>query len=318
MTLIERYINAVAQYLPTARRGEITRELHANILDRLEHLSEQQGRDLNTTEIAEVIKDIGHPREVARRFLPRQLLVSEELFPLFKEALYYSLVVAWVFYLVQKGIVFLSAGYFSVSELLFGFSDTALFIFALITGIFYVLSNPPGNKPLFTLYESWKPEDLSALDSRWQSVSFGEQAGELALNVFLLLILHYPLWAAADVLANLRIAFAASTVTWIPTMTVLIIASILLNLWNFRFRFWSRPKLIINGVINLSSAFVLFILSNKPEIYTVISGAELSVGGIGDFNQISKIGAFFAGLWLLYEAARDFYRARLLAPASPG
>src|SRR5690606_40357072 len=86
MTLIERYTNAVAQYLPAARRSEITRELHANILDRVEHLSEQQGRELNTAEVAEVLKELGHPRQVANRFLPRQILVSEELFPLFKRS----------------------------------------------------------------------------------------------------------------------------------------------------------------------------------------------------------------------------------------
>lgn len=316
MTLIERYTNAVAQYLPAARRSEITRELHANILDRVEHLSEQQGRELNTAEVAEVLKELGHPRQVANRFLPRQILVSEELFPLFKEALYYNLVIIWVFYVVQKGMAYLSTGHLNVIGLLFDFSETALLIFALITGIFYVLSNPPGAQPWWTPYASWRPEDLPAVDGRWQKVSFGEQAGELAVNVFLLLILHYSLWAEPEVLADLRFTFAASTVAWIPTITVLIIASILLNLWNFRFRFWSRPKLILNGVINLGSALVLFILSSKPEIYTMIPGAERAVLGNSDFNEIAKMGAFFAGLWVLYEAGRDFYRARLLTRPS--
>ncbi len=39
MNLIDRYISAVAQQLPAGRRDDITRELKANILDRLESLA---------------------------------------------------------------------------------------------------------------------------------------------------------------------------------------------------------------------------------------------------------------------------------------
>ena len=35
MKLIDRYISAVAQQLPASRRDDITRELKANIIDRL-------------------------------------------------------------------------------------------------------------------------------------------------------------------------------------------------------------------------------------------------------------------------------------------
>lgn len=312
MTLIDRYTNAVAQYLPVNRRAEITRELRANILDRIEHLSEQNDRDLSTAEIAEVLRDIGHPQQVASQFLPRQTLVSEEFFPQFKEALYYTLIICLVVHLVKKGAAFLNAGTMNFSSLLFDFTDTALLVFALITGIFYVLSNPPGGKPLFTPYASWKPDELPALDRPWQKISFGEQAGELAINCFFLLVLHYPLWASAEALANLRMTFSEPVAAWIPWMTVLVIGSILLNLWNFRYGFWSKSKLVISGVINVGCALILLILSRQLEIFTLVPGAEMRIWGTAEANEFSRVGFVLTGLWLLYEAGRDFYRAHLL------
>lgn len=47
MKLIDRYMSAVAFHLPESRRDEITRELRASILDKLENLAEQQGREIN-------------------------------------------------------------------------------------------------------------------------------------------------------------------------------------------------------------------------------------------------------------------------------
>lgn len=312
MNLIDRYMSAVAYYLPANRREEITRELRANILDRVEHLSEQKGRDLNAAEIAGVLREIGHPQQVANRFLPQQVLVSEELFPLFKEVLYYTLIIFFIIHLVKKGAAFLNAEYINFSSLIFDFSDTALLIFASITGIFYLLSNPPGGKPLFTPYASWKPEELPAPDRSWQKISFGEQASELAINCFFLLVLHYPLWASAEALANLRMTFSEPVAAWIPWMTVLVIVSILLNIWNFRYGFWSKPKLIISGVINVGCALILLILSRQPEIFTLVPGAEMRVWGTAEVNEFSRLGFVLTGLWLVYEAVRDFYRVRLL------
>lgn len=316
MTLIDRYTNAVAQYLPIDRRTEITRELQANILDRIEHINEQNDRDLSAAEIAEVLREIGHPQQVASRFLPKQTLVSEELFPQFKEALYYTLIICFVVHLVKKGAVFLNSGHINFSALLFDFTDTALLVFASITGIFYLLSNPPGGKPLFTPYASWKPEELPALDRSWQKISFAEQASELAINSFFLLVLHYPLWASTEALANLRMTFSEPVMAWIPWMTVLVTASILLNIWNFRYGFWSKPKLLISGVINVGCALILLILSRQLEIFMLVPGAEMRVWSTDEVNHFSKIGFLITGLWLLYEAARYFYRVRSLASSA--
>lgn len=313
MTLINRYMSAVAQYLPADRRDEITRELRANILDRLEHIQEQTGRANSDAEISAVLKELGHPQRVAKGFLPPERLVSEEFFPQFKEVLYYLLIIFFIIHVVKVGAVFLQEGHFSFRHLVFGFTDTALLIFASVTAIFYVLSNPPAGKLWFTPYANWTPEKLPPAQQPWQKISFGEQASELALNLFLLLVLHYSLWASAESLSNISVTFAAPVMPWIPWMALLVVFSMLLNLWNFRFNYWSQRKLIVSGLINLGVAVILFCVSRLSEIMVLTPGAEMRVWGIDSANSSSAVSLLLVSLWLLYEAGKDFYRARLLS-----
>jgi hypothetical protein len=305
-------MSAVAQYLPADRRDEITRELRANILDRLEHMREELGRAVSDSEVASVLREMGHPQRVATRFLPPECLVSEEWFPRFKVVLYYTLMAFFIIHLVKVGAVFLHTGHFSFNQLVFGFTDTALLIFASITGVFYVLSNPPGGKTWFMPYAHWTPEQLPPAQQAWQRISFGEQASELALNLFFLLVLHYSLWASADALASVSVTFAPPVMSWIPWMTALVVLSMLLNLWNFRYGYWTQPKLVISGLITLGCAVVLFFVSRLPEIMVLTPGAELKVWGVDAANEFSAVGFLITSLWLLYEAGKDFYRASLL------
>jgi len=94
-----------------------------------------------------------------------------------------------------------------------------------------------------------------------------------------------------------------------------VLASMLLNAWIFRYGFWTKPKLIVSGTINLGSAIVLLVVSSLPEIMALVPGAEMRVWGIEDANTFSASGLLIAGLWLLYEAGRDFYRVHLLKAA---
>lgn len=316
MTLIDRYISAIKQYLPADRREEIARELYANILDRLEHLQEENGSMAGESEVAEVLREIGHPQQVAGRFLPSEQLVSVELFPHFKTMFYYTLVVFFIIHLVKTGAVFLQVGSFSFRSLLFGFTDTALLIFASLTGIFYILSNPPGGKPWFTPYANWKPEQLPPVGQSWQRIRFGEQASELALQLFLLLVLHYSLWASADALDRLRVVFAEPVAVLIPWMTALVVFGVLLNLWNFRFSYWTGPKLLISGLINTGSALILIAVSRLSEIIALTPDAEMKIWNIEAANQFAAVGLLLGGVALLYEAGKNFYRVyRLRASA---
>ena len=109
MVLVDRYMSAVAHYLPESRRQEIVRELRANILDRLEHLADEQGSKPSDADVSAILKDLGHPKLVATRFLPQRRLVSEDLFPLDKQALGYAAILVCMVQVIKLSVVFLGA-----------------------------------------------------------------------------------------------------------------------------------------------------------------------------------------------------------------
>lgn len=87
MDMVERYIAAVQRELPEKKRDDIGRELKANILDQIEALETQQD-SVSDAEVAELLKTMGHPREVALQFCPPTPLVTAELMPLYLHTLY--------------------------------------------------------------------------------------------------------------------------------------------------------------------------------------------------------------------------------------
>jgi len=211
MKLIDRYMSAVAFHLPKSRRDEITRELRANILDKLESLAEQRRRAVTDEDVSAVLKELGHPQQVANSFLPPQQLVAAELFPFYRQALNYSLIFMFVLELISFCVVFLNSGHMAVAALVSGFILKALLMFASVTGVFYILSNPPGGRPFFKPYQCWAPEQLPPVIYNWQRISPFEQAIEFSSNLFLFLLLHYPLLMTDEVMETLSIGFAAAT-----------------------------------------------------------------------------------------------------------
>lgn len=82
MSLIDRYLAAVAAQLPAASRDDVTAELRDDIMSRIEARQESLGRDLTDDEVEAILREVGHPLVVAARFgSGPQSLVGPELFP---------------------------------------------------------------------------------------------------------------------------------------------------------------------------------------------------------------------------------------------
>lgn len=319
MELIDRYMSAVAQALPERRRdeafrNEVIRELRANILDSLESIREEQGREPTAAEVSRVLVALGHPQQVAASFLPPQQLVTPALFPVYKQALHYGWILVFILGLIQFGIGFLSSGHLHFAGLLHGLAMKALITFAVITGIFYLFSNPPGGKPLFTPYQCWSPEKLPPVSRNWQRISSCEQGVDFTSSLFFLLLLNYTLWVPAEQLDNLTIGFSTEVQAWIPLFSLVIIISLFFGLWNLFYRYWTVPKLALDAAINVASAILLFTVS-RAEYIVVDTHNPLAerVEFLGLGNHIMGVGLFWVGMWLLFMAGWSSYRAWQLA-----
>ncbi len=74
--LLERYLQAVGQYLPTKGKDDTLAELRANLLAEMDGRVEELGRALNEDEVAAVLEKHGSPPVVAARYLPQQSLIG--------------------------------------------------------------------------------------------------------------------------------------------------------------------------------------------------------------------------------------------------
>jgi len=250
MKLIDRYISAVAQQLPVSRRDDITRELKANILDKLESLAEEQGRAATQADESAVLRELGHPQQVAASFLPPQTLVNSTWFPIFKQCLIYGLFLVLLVQMIGLGVTLLGSGDLRIGGFVGGFIHAALIMFAVVTGVFYLLSNLPATAKI-SPYCKWKPEQLPPVQHPWQRIKLEDTVNEFASNLFFLLALLYSRWAPAETLAKLPASISSELQVWILPLSIWALFAVGFSLWNLRYNYWTQTKLWISITQNL-------------------------------------------------------------------
>ena len=83
MDLLERYLQAVGQYLAPATKADVQAELRVNLQAEMDDLAEEKQRPLTESEVAAILKAHGRPILVAARYLPQRYLIGPEVFPFF-------------------------------------------------------------------------------------------------------------------------------------------------------------------------------------------------------------------------------------------
>ncbi|RZJ95804.1 MAG: hypothetical protein EON88_09530 [Brevundimonas sp.] len=82
MSLLDRYLNAVAAQLPRDTREDIIAELRDELETTLEARAAEKGAPLTDAEVEAVLRDMGHPLAVAARFgAGPNMVVGPELYP---------------------------------------------------------------------------------------------------------------------------------------------------------------------------------------------------------------------------------------------
>ncbi|ALS99552.1 HAAS signaling domain-containing protein [Lacimicrobium alkaliphilum] len=314
MNLIQRYIHAVEQYLPETVRQDVGRELKANIEDQLE-AQEESADSRNTPKQVEVIlKQLGHPAQIAARYHPPAPLVSPALMTLYFKALAFVMGLLFVLHILDLSLGYIAASDFSLIRFLLqlslGFVDTATWVFTSVTLIFYAIT-ATGSEEKWLGYSNWQPKDLPDTGHPWQHLSSTHTLTDLVTNVFVLFVIWQPLWRSAESLSDSWFAFAGPFEQLFPVITTLLVLSLLFNLWCFRFPYWNRATLRINTVQNLIYAGLLFYLASLEQI-VVLTDKALSLPVRFDLNKSISIGLVLVAVYLLYEVFRDIRRLRLL------
>ena len=176
MNLLNRYLQAVANCLPSARRDDIIAELRANILSQMEDREHELGRPLTEDEQADVLRRCGNPTIIAGRYSAHNLglafgrqLIGPELFPFYKTVLIINLLITVV---VLAGVMPLVARAIGGAITLIRVLMPLAVQFGIVTLIFVILERNKGR-----LLGKWDPRRLPALKAN-------PEDGPNAQNIF--------------------------------------------------------------------------------------------------------------------------------------
>ncbi|WP_215396494.1 HAAS signaling domain-containing protein [Rheinheimera oceanensis] len=314
MELVKRYIAAVQRELPEVKRDEIGRELNANIMDQLDMLSEQQG-GLADTDIAAVLKQMGHPREVAQQFVPPQPLISLHYMPVYRYTLFMVLGILFVLQIVGSTSAWLAGDFgllLYLKSVASGFLKDGCFAFTAIT-ITFALMSVDTAKATTSQNDNWQPQQLPDAGHSWQHISLQDIFTDLATYVFLLIVIWYPLWLSPEQLANSSFLFtdnAHQLLKWASPLALLGIAS---SLWQLRKRFWSQTMLLGNIVLNGAFVAVILMLAASDPLLKLEPEVWQGVLQLEQLERVAVTGLVITAMFPLWEVVRDILRLRKLA-----
>jgi hypothetical protein len=312
MELVERYVAAVQRELPESKRQEIGRELHANIMDQLDALKEQQGQ-LSGDDIAAVLKQMGHPRTVAYQFIPPKALVAAEDMPLLKHTLYMVLGVLFVLQVIGATTHWIGSIDGNLIRFLLqlaaGFMEDACFAFTAVVLSFAAL-NGTGHKLGNCSGKDWSPKNLPRADLGWQHINLSDIFTDLATCLFLLVVIWYPLWMSPAEFAARSVTFTDTALLMLQWFSPVIVLSVLLSLWQLQQRIWDRRLLLSSVAINLAFTVFLVVLAFSGPLLQAGPAELNSLFSVLQLEKSFTYGLLITACFPGYEGVRDLMRLR--------
>lgn len=307
MELLKRYIAAVQRHLPDDKKDEIGRELEANIRDQLDSHAEREA--LTEDAVAAVLKQMGHPKQVALEFVPPKPLISTNYLPTYKYTIYVVLGVLFVIQVIDSTIGWMSADFglvLYIKSILSGIVRDGCFAFTAITLTYILISakNTGNDEPQ---KQSWQPQNLPAVGPSWQNISLQDIFTDLATYAFLLSVIWYP------VLFNEQHSswFTDSTLQVLMWASPLIIGGIALTLWQLKERYWNRRMQWINIVLNSGFVIILLYLAMSGLVFDTQSWGRVIELGIDNIPRAISVTLVIIACFPAYEILRDSRRLYL-------
>lgn len=307
MELLERYMTALQAALPAEKAAEICREIEANILDELASVPPAA----QETQLITILQHYGAPKQLALTYAPAQPLIAAEDMPLFWElskvllALVASLQgLAWLFSWLAAPDLRLIQG---LLQYAFATAHMAAIGFALLClGFYWSRNSDTGG---IHAKHSWHPTDLPEIRFNWQRIPRTELIQDMATIVFATALLWPGIW-----LAQAPLAYLPEIQPWRIAVLLWCALALELQFWWLFMPIWSKAKLRLNLLLNLS----LLLLLGWGACYN----AWLDPGVLSGYlqHEQTQVWSYWTrqsvllviALVALYEIGRDYQRWRKL------
>jgi hypothetical protein len=193
MDLLERYLQAVGQYLPPKGKNDTLAELRANLQAELEGREEELGRPLNEAEVASVLEQHGRPVIVAARYLPQQSLIGPGLFPLYWFTLLKSFPLVVLAYAAAQAANYIFGSGTNIGAAIGHLPYVVFTFWGVVTLGFAIFEFAQGRYFAQVRWsQAWNPRDLPAV-SQQKGPSFANRVADLIVSVLgILWLLSVP------------------------------------------------------------------------------------------------------------------------------
>lgn len=268
MDLLDRYLTAVAFWLPSAEGRDVTAELRDDIRSEIEAREEDLGRPLNDAEIEDILTRWGHPMRVAERYLPSRSLIGPALLPVYTVVLqvFAAIFAGWL--LILGGLAALSPEWSVDGDRLFDTLDglllTALCVFAVVTALFAAAERSTARARRL---DTWTAAQLSRPGDKRdrRRISRADAIFELAIGLAVL-----AWWTGLATPPSTFRFEDQVTIAWTPlpalygALTALMVAGVamsIVNVWKPR---WTIQRLGLQMAMDSIALVVVLLLLPLP------------------------------------------------------
>jgi hypothetical protein len=269
--LLDRYLQAIGEYLPTATRNDVLAELRANLQAQLDDRAEELNRPLTDPEVAAILQQHGRPIVVAARYLPQQSLIGPAIFPYYLMTLRKIIPFALIIFFLARAsnLLFvhtlpdLTAGIAqSLSHLI---PDLILFV-AWVTIAFAIAEYVYNRNQAKPFNLTWDPTKLPAVKPPFKGKSRATRIADFIFHfLWLLYVLAIPTHLYL-VLGPGELYFRQFSVTFAPiwhTFYIVLLVFLVFQLatkflaLNPTFDHWKSPLDLLTKVFGISTTAIL-------------------------------------------------------------
>jgi hypothetical protein len=271
MDLLERYLQAVGQYLAPATRADVLAELRVNLQAEMDDRAEEKQRPLTEAEVSAILIAHGRPMLVAARYLPQRCLIGPEIFPFYLLTLRRAAPLVVLFYLVAHLATFIFApgpGAFvaSIVSSMLQLVPVLLLFWACMTLTFAILDYVRTHPGKGACSNSWDPAKLPPLTQPKREKSPAGQIADLVVHglwmAYVFAIPHHPylvMGPGALFLTRLSATFAPVWRPFYISLIAMLLAQLVIKLMalargNHR---WENPLKMVANLLGLVPAAIL-------------------------------------------------------------
>lgn len=275
MELTERYLQAVRSYLTGADQHDIVAELKDSLLSRIEEREATLGRALNEAELAQMLKDFGHPLMVASRYLPQQHLIGPTFFPFWWLTMRAMLIIVAIVHGVLGALTLIDHPNSTrvVIQSIYEAAGSALFWSGLITALFWLFEH---HQLRFGLLNNWQPDKLASV-SKQQLIKRSSSIFELIFTgVFLLWWTGWQPLPQTIYHHGQVLSFGLTSIwqSYFWPILLLLSADMLLSALNLWHPYWTRVRVQVRLTLNLIALVVTVLLLNNDLPLVHLIGSE--------------------------------------------